>query len=291
MTLVEMLAAITVLMMLTAILAEVFLQASKAAAKGKSLAEIYQVDRALRGLMVKDFAGATTDFFESRENGLVVNAVDAKAFILDMPPGPYSDKQYGVGLSDARMRRMLAGGSDYLVFTSGTASGSDKAVCKVYYALRETGQFVRVTHADTTFTDMDYAYDAAEQNVNIESPEAMDSYEETRVIAENVGRVKFEFLDMGNGAIGSNAQAYAKGVWVDDWEWYTRPHLPAAVKVELQLVDHLWNLQDGDQLTNKDFNPETTDSQLRASEMFDPEDGEAFTFVVYVPLGTKAAGG
>ncbi len=288
MTLIEMLAAITVLMMMTVILAQVFLQASRAAGRGKAVAEIYQVDRALASLMAKDFSGATPDFFESRENGLVVNGMGK--VIFGIPPGPYHTALGG--FSAPEMRRMLMGGSDYIVLSSASAANRDKAVAKVYYVLRETGQFVRIADPDTVFADMDYVYDALEHNVDIDDAAEMDGYEEMRVIAENVTRVKFSFLDKGTGPIGKNADRYAAPVWVDKWEWDDNGgYLPAAVKVELHLVDHRWQTADDDELNNRNFDPLTISDGLRASERFDPEDGEAFTFVVDLPLGTKGPGG
>jgi hypothetical protein len=185
------------------------------------------------------------------------------------------------------MRRMLMGGSDYLVFASGSASSSDKAVAKVYYVLRETGQLIRVAHADTNFTNMDYAFDAIDHNYDPDVPADMDAYEETRIIAEGVERIKFSFLDRGMGPVSSDAYPYANGVWREDWNWSTKSYLPAAVKVEIQLVDHLWRLVDGDKITNRAFDAQQTDDLLRASEQFDPDDGEPFTFIVDVPLGMK----
>ena len=277
MTLIEMLAALSVLVILMAILAEVFFAASKAAAQGKSLAEIYQVDRALRSLVARDLSGATADFFESRENGIV--GIDVSSRLFGLPPGPYSQAGYPLVPPDATMNRMLMGGSDYLVFTSGSVSRSDKGVATVFYVLRETGQFIRVSCGGVSDV-VDYGYDAIEHGANPSLDDDMNNYEETRVIAENVERVRFSFLDRGSQPL------YVNGVWLDDWDW-TKGYLPAAVKVELQLVDHLWNLSNGNKLSNKDFDALETVDDLRASEMFDPDDGEAFTFIIDIPLGTK----
>jgi prepilin-type N-terminal cleavage/methylation domain-containing protein len=280
MTLIEMLAAISVLVILMAILAEVFLAASKAAAQGRSLAEIYQVDRALRSLMARDLSGAPTEsqpFFESRENGLV----GLNSRLAGLPPGPYSLAGYPAALP-AQMNRMLMGGSDYLVFTSCSVSRSDKGAATVFYVLRESGQFIRVSFSGVS-DFVHYGYNARENGKDPYLDGEMNDYEETRVIAENVERVKFSFLDRGTQPL------YVNGVWVDDWDWASKGYVPAAVKVELQLVDHLWNLSNGNKLSNKDFDPTdpTKVDDLRASETFDPDDGEAFTFIVDIALGTK----
>ena len=288
MTLIEMLAAITVLMILMAILAEVFLQATRAAGQGKALAEVYQVARALRTVLARDLSGATTDFLESKENGIIAPT----SRIWGLPPGPYhSALSLAPTFTAADMRRMLAGGSDYLVLVSSSASSADKAVAKVFYVLRETGQLIRVAHRDTVFTNMDYAMDAFDRGTVIDDPNQMDLYEETRIIAGNVGRVKFSFLDRADGPVSQEAQVYAGGLWVNDWDWNVKQYLPSAVKVELQLVDHLWKTSDGDAISNRDFSPQQTDDNLRAGEFFDPDDGEPFMFIIDLPLAMRRTGG
>jgi hypothetical protein len=277
MTLIEMLAAITVLMILTGILAEVFFQATKASSQGKAVAEVYQVGRAIRTILARDLSGATTNYFESRENGIIAPFSN----VLGLPPGPFTQPE---------MRRMLAGGSDYLMFTTASAA-ADRGVCKVYYVLRETGQLVRIVDPDPDYQHMDYVYDAlSEHGVDIGSPSAMDRYEEMHVLAENVARLKVSFLSRGNGPVSWEGVEYANGNWVEDWDWNEKRHLPAAVKVQLQLVDHLWNTANGDRLSNKNFNAQQTDDNLRASEFFDSDDGEPFAFIVDLPLGMRGPG-
>ena len=86
---------------------------------------------------------------------------------------------------------------------------------------------------------------------------------------------------------------YASRAWVEDWDWNEKRHLPVAVKVQLQLVDHLWNMADGDRISNKNFDPIAPASsidELRPSEMFDPEDGEPFSFIIDLPLGMRGPG-
>lgn len=295
MTLIEMMAAITVLMILTAILAEVFFQATQATAKGKGLAEIYQVARALKSLLAKDISGATPDCLTSAENGLTLSPA------YGLPPGPYNEPQYQTGvLSDADLRRMLMGGSDYLVLTSSNASSADKAVAKVYYVLRASGEFIRVVNADTVFAIMDYRYDAIEEGVDVDDPFEMEAYEEQHVIAENVRRVKFSFFDRGRGPISETAAANANGNWVDSWDWVAKPYLPMAVKVEIQLVDGLWKTTDDDAVSNRFFDATKMDKDLdgtpgldqaEAGELFDADDGEAFSFIVDIPLGMRSSGG
>lgn len=289
MTLVEMLAAMTVLMILTAILAEVFYQASKAASTGKALAEAHQVSRALRNVLAKDLSGATPDFFESQENGYL--SADVNWAIAGLPPGPYCGPLAGGPFTVPEMRRMLMGGSDFLVLTSSGAAGADKSVAKVYYVLRETGQLIRISHNDTIFSSMDYALDAYDHGVDILRAADMDLYEEKRIIAQNVQRVKFSMLDKRDGPVSSLAYGYADPRYVDNWSWSEKRYLPVAVKVELQIADHLWNTADDDRFTSKNFDPLVTDDGLRASEMFDPDDGEVFTFVIDLPLAMRASGG
>lgn len=286
MTLVEMLAAITVLMILTAILAEVFYQASKAASTGKSLAEAYQVSRALRNVLAKDISGATPDFFESQENGYV----SPGSAVFAMPPGPFCEA-FGVAPGAAEMRRMLMGGSDFLIITSSGAAGVDKSVAKVFYVLRESGQLIRISHNDTVFTSMDYDLDAYDHGVDVDTAADMDLYEEKRIVAQNVERIKFSFLDRQTGPVSNLAYDYADSRYVENWTWAEKGHLPVAVKVELQIADHLWKTADDDRLTNKDFDPLVTTDGLRADEMFDPDDGEVFTFIIDLPLAMRASGG
>ncbi len=288
MTLMEMLAAITVLMILTLILAQVFYSATQASARGKGLAEVYQVARALKNVTSRDISGATPDAFVSGENGLALGTVAL------LPPGPYSSDIYPGTQSDATMRRMLMGGSDYLAFSSSNAATSDKAVSKVFYVLRASGEFVRIVHADTVFNDMNYLYDAQEKlGANVNNDDYVNEYEEQHVIAEGVERVKFSFLDRGAGPVSQTA-ANLQGVWVGTWNLAARQYLPAAVKVELQIVDHNWRTADDDAFTNRNFDPVRMQDPVNplpeAGEMFDPDDGESFTFIIELPLGMKGPG-
>lgn len=306
MTLMEMMAAVTVLMILTAIIAQVFFSATQASSKGKALAEVYQVARALKNVMARDFSGATPDAFMSAENGL------AMPFVSGLPPGPYSmdlfpTPPYSGSQQDAFMRRMLMGGSDYAAFTSANAATSDKAVAKVFYVLRASGELVRIVHADTVYTAMNYSFDAMEKiGSDVNNPIVFEDYEAQHVLAPGIRRMKFSFLDRGQGPVSTSAGTLG-GVWVDSWDWDARRYLPAAVKVELQIVDHLWNISDGDVLTGRNFDPARMDDDFltnttgapppdgladnpEAGELFDPDDGEPFTFIIDVPLGMKAPG-
>lgn len=297
MTLIEMLAAVVILMMMTVIIAQVFSAATRAASKGKGMGEIYQVARALERVMSRDIGGATPNFFSGGEAGRRFPMVGG------MPPGPYQSDVHGVPATPAElavMHRMLMGGSDYIAFSTANAGGTDKSVAKVFYVLRATGELVRVTYGDTNFTVMDYLVDAAENNVDWQDPWEMSLYEDRRVMAENVTRVKFSFLDRGTRPISDDAQTYANGVWSDEWEWTTssptaypvnqRNYLPAAVKVEVQIVDRLWKIADGDRMTTRFSDPEGSDDELRPEEMYDSDDGESFQFIVELPLGMKRAG-
>lgn len=279
MTLVEMLAAVGILVMITTILAQVFAQASKAAAKGKGMGEMYQVARAIESLMERDLTGATPDFFACAENGGRIEWVGG------LPPGPYSSGLSGQPFSDSHMRRMLMGGSDYLALTSANAAGSDQGVAKVFYVLRATGELIRVSYRDTSFSWMDYLIGAVQQGVDLNSAASVGAWEERRVVAENIQRLQFRFLDRWTGPISRNGPAYAHGVWVEDWDWNDNPYLPAAVEVEIHLIDHLWAISDDDQVTNRYFDPTATDDNLRACEAFDADDGESFRTVINLPLG------
>ncbi|MHC4712816.1 MAG: type II secretion system protein [Planctomycetota bacterium] len=282
MTLVEMVAAVAILLMIAAILAQVFYLAARAASRGKGLAQIYQVSRALEAAMSKDLVGATPDFFASGENGT------RTTFLIGIPPGPYAEALSGAPFTAARMRRMLMGGSDYLSFTSASASGNYRGVAKVFYILRASGEFVRVTYADTSFTLMDYLIGAVEQGVDdLNNDTLLGTYEERRVMAENVQRVKISFLDRYTGPVSADAISYAYGVWLDDWDWNRKAYLPTAVKIELQIVDRRWVLADDDLISNRDFPTDETDDDFRACERFDADDGEAFRFIVNLPLGMK----
>ncbi len=282
MTLIEMVAAVTVLMIMVVILAQVFYQASTAAAKGKAMGEIYQVARALESAMAKDFSGATLNFFAGGENGRYFPLP-----IGGMPPGPYDSHLQGAPFGDDQMWRMLMGGSDYMAFVSMNAGGHDRSIAKVFYCLRASGEFVRVAYGDTGFAQMDYLLGAIEQGIDYHNDSDVGTYEEQRVMAENVERVKFSFLDRFTGPISEKGPRYGYGYWVDDWDWTTRPYLPAAVKVELQIVDHAWRMSDDDRMTNAHFDPTEPTDGLRASEQFDPDDGEPFVFIVDLPLGTR----
>ena len=99
--------------------------------------------------------------------------------------------------------------------------------------------------------------------------------------------MKFQFLDRSTGGISEDGLSYAYGVWLDRWDWNQRDYLPAAVKIELQLVDHFWTLRDDDLISNKNFKSNQDLDDLRASENFDPDDGENFRFIVNIPLGMK----
>lgn len=280
MTLIEMVAAVAILLMIAAILAQVFYLASRAASRGKSLAEIHQVARALETVISKDVIGATSDFLASAENGARID------YVLGMPPGPYAEALTGAPFVDDAMRRMLMGGSDYLAFTSSNASGNYKGVAKVFYVHRASGEFVRVTYGDTIFSLMDYLVGPREQGIiDLDNDTLLNGFEEQRVMAENVARVKFSFLDRNKGPVSDDAISYGYGVWLDDWDWNRKPYLPAAVKVEIQIVDNRWVLQDEDMLSNRFFSPLETDDDFRASENFDADDGESFRFIVNLPLG------
>lgn len=289
MTLIEMVAALSVLMIMTLIMAQVFFQAARASAKGKGLGEIYQVGRALQRLVAKDLSGATPDFFAGAENGSRVYRV------VGLPPGPYhttlTSTPPPLPYPAPHMRRMLMGGSDYLAFTSSNAGGASKAVSKVFYCLRESGELVREAYTDTKFDLMDYLTGAYIDNRDLDNPADLNDYEEHRVVAENIQRVKFSYLDRNQGPICENAPAYAEGVWLDRWDWNDKPYLPTAVKVELQLVDHLWKLKDEDQLGAHQFDFLNLTDDLRAPEMFDPDDGDSLRFIVHLPLGMKSQGG
>lgn len=299
MTLIEMLAAITILMIMTGILAEVFYQSTAASSKGKGMAEVFQVDRALKSLISRDLSGCTADAFSAGENGFYVDPVH------NLPPGPYESNVAALAAfgwpavgpaagspGAATMRRMLMGGSDFLAFTSANASQADKSVSKVFYILRETGELVRIVSADTGFNNMDYRQDAISKGVDTASPIALANYEDARVVAENIQRVKFSFLDRGKGPISDDAQTYADGAWLDSWDWGRKPYLPAAVKVQMNVVDHLWKTADDDNVSNRGYDPAatTSDDDNRASERFDPDDGEPFSFIVDLPLGMTANG-
>lgn len=306
MTLIEMLAAITVMMILTAILAEVFLAATTASAKGKAMAEVYQTGRALKAVMTRDFAGATPDFFVGSDNGFVPQSSNGVFEVNDLPPGPYSSVQYGAFLAtlsaadrDATLRRMLMGGSDYIAFTSSSATSSDKPVAKVFYVLRASGQLIRVVHSDTVFNDMDYAYEAIANppasvlNFNWQSPAHMDIFEQTRMIAEGVLRLKFSYLDLGkDGPLSGDASKNAMGKWVDSWDWSASKYLPAAVKVQFQLIDGKWKLASDDASAAKTFDVLKMGQAgvPEAGEVFDPNNGKPFTFIVDLPLGTRQSG-
>jgi type II secretory pathway pseudopilin PulG len=327
MTLIEMLAAVTILMLLSAILAQVFLQASEASARGRALAEVYQVARALKAVMARDLEGATTDCFVGAENGLTVTPVG------DLPPGPYNIPQYGLPPSvpppgavpasgaprDALMNRMLMGGSDYLAFTSSNAGGADKPVAKIFYCLTAAGDLIRVVHADTVFSDMDYAYEAianpprsivnSGQTFDSTNPIHMLAFDRDHVIAQNVLRLKISYLDCGKGGplLDQGAKS-ACGSWVDAWDWNSKgKYLPTAVKVQLQLVDHQWKLGGANAVVGRTFNPVKMGADImnnttgafvsdgipdspEAGELFDPNNGEAFTFIIDVPLGMRGAG-
>lgn len=284
MTLIEMMTAVVILLIMTGIVAQVFYQATKAAGKGKALGEVYQVSRALQSLLTRDISGATPDFFAGGENGEYVRFMSSS-----LPPGPYAEALSGAPFGNYHMQRMLMGGSDYLVMTSSGAAGSHKGVAKVFYVLRATGELVRVTYADANFTLMDYLLGAVERNVDLSSDlPQLTTYEEQRVVAENVTRVKFQFLDRSTGGISEDGLSYAYGVWLDRWDWNQKDYLPAAVKIELQLVDHFWTLRDDDLILNKNFKSGQDLDALRASENFDPDDGENFRFIVNIPLGMKS---
>jgi len=297
MTLVEMLAAISVLMILMLILAQVFSSAGRAASRGKAVAEVYQVARAVTALVSRDLAGATPDFLTSQENGY------HSPTVRDLPPGPYhtalSYAPAGPILpgtaKEALMRRMLMGGSDYVALSSSSASPSDKAVCKVFYVLRATGELVRIVHEDTEFTDMDYSADAQVRLVDTADPVAMANYEDAHVVAENVERIKFSFLDKGTGGISDLGRNYAAGTWVDNWDWDDptsgKRYLPSAVKVQVQLVDSRWTTANDNRISNRGYNSSQLYDKLVSSEMFDPDDGEGFSFIVDMPLGARGAGG
>ena len=279
MTLVEMLAAVGILVMITTILAQVFTQATRAASKGKGMGEMYQVARAIESLMERDLSGATPDFFACAENGGWIR------FVGGLPPGPYSSGLSDAPFTDSQMRRMLMGGSDYLALTSANAAGNDQGVAKVFYVLRATGELIRVSYRDTSFNWMDYLIGAVQQGVDLNSAAAVGAWEERRVVAENIQRLQLRFLDRSNGPVSRNGAAYAHGLWVEEWDWNAKPYLPAAVEVELQLVDHLWTMQDEDQVTNRFFDPTDPDDNLRACESFDADDGESFRSVISLPLG------
>jgi len=282
MTLVEMLAAVGILIMLTVILAQVFTQATRATSKGKGMGEIYQVARALHSVFERDLSGATPDFFACDENGARTE------YVFGLPPGPYSSGLTGAPFTDAAMRRMLMGGSDYLILTSSNAAGHDSGVAKVFYVLRSTGQLLRVAYADTSFVWMDYLTGAVEENVDLSSDAALGAWEDTRIIAENVQRIKFSFLDRSQGPVSADGVAYGYGLWRDTWDWNANSHLPAAVKVELQLVDHLWAISDEDQVTNRGFDYTWANDAVQAVENFDADDGESFRFMIHLPLGMNA---
>jgi len=316
MTLIEMLAAVTILLLLSAILAEVFLQASNASSKGRALAEVYQVARALKAVMARDLEGATTDCFVGAENGFIIPPV------ADLPPGPYNTAQYAfpAPTSDRDlMRRMLMGGSDYLAFTSSNAGGGDKPIAKVFYCLTASGDFIRVVHADTVFTDMDYIYEAIAnpprlivgqgQTFDYTNPTHMLAFDRDHVIAQNVLRLKFSYLDCGKGgALSETGAMSACGAWVDAWDWSLKgKYLPTAVKVQLQIVDHQWKLGGDNAAVGKTFNPvnmgaDTKNNATKAAgadgipdspeagDLFDPNNGEAFTFIIDLPLGMRGAG-
>jgi type II secretory pathway pseudopilin PulG len=280
MTLIEMLAAVAILLMIAAILAQVFYLASRAASRGKALAEIHQIGRALETVMSKDMIGATSDFMASAENGTRID------YLIGLPPAPYVSSLSGAPFSDDRMRRMLMGGSDYLAFSSSTASANYKGVAKVFYVLRASGELVRVTYGDTDFTLMDYLMGPSLQGItDLTNDGLLNTFEERRVMAENVERLKFSFLDRSTGPISADGVSYGYGVWVDDWDWNRKPYLPAAIKVELQVVDHRWVMQDEDAVSNRFFSPLETNDDARASERFDADDGESFRFIVNIPLG------
>ncbi len=284
MTLIEMLAAVAILVMLTAILAQVFAQATRASSRGRGMGEIYQKARALQSVFERDLSGATPDFFACGENGMEsLYTWDLQVYSL--PPGPYSYGLSGRPFADATMRRMLMGGSDFLVLTSSNAAGYDKGVGKVFYVLRATGQLIRVSYPDTSFARMDYLMGAIERGVDINSDLELGAYEDARIVAENVQRVKFSFLDRGHGAISRDGVRHAQGQWVDDWNWTTKRYLPAAIKVDLHLVDRQWVISDGDAVSNRYFEYFEEADDLRAVENFDANDGESFRFIISLPLG------
>jgi len=292
MTLVEMLTAIAVLLLMIAILAQVFSQATTAANRGKAMAEVYQVSRALESLVARDLSGATTDFFYGGENGFDKSLVH----VWDSPPGPYENSIHGTLSTPAEiawMERMLMGGSDFIVFRSAGATLSDDAneEATVFYFLRATGELIRVTDTRGSDKDADY-YGAAHSDDATGSVYKLSDWEEEHVVAENVRRLKFSFLDRGGCGEGPPADgyAYASGVWRDRWDCDERGYLPAAVKIEVQLVDHLWNLADEDRINGRNYDHTSDDAQddaLRPDELFDPDDGESFTYVVRLPVGMQ----
>jgi type II secretory pathway pseudopilin PulG len=276
MTLIEMMAAVGILLLMTGIISRVFYQATKASSRGKALGEIYQVTRALETVIARDLSGATPDFFASGENSRYVKHVWPTP-----PPGPYSSTLSGAPFSDADMTRMTMGGSDFLVFTSTNAAGNYRGVAKVFYVLRASGELVRVAYPDTTFNFMDYLRDP----IMLDTAEKRAVYDERHVVAENVEAFRVSFLDRSTGAISEDGPAHAYGVWRENWDWNEKAYLPAAVKIELQVVDNNWVINDGDNVSNKKFDPTWNDDNIRASENFDPDDGENFRIVVNIPLG------
>ena len=278
MTLVEMLTSVTILMIMISILSQVFSSAGRAANKGRAMVEIHQVGRAIDRLLANDLSGATSDYFVGGENG--------RDPIPFFPDGPYHSAIHAAPSTD-EMNRMLAGGSDYLAFKSTTAGGGDKAVAYVYYCLRASGELIRVT--DVTGGQPLYDGDAFSKNVDPNSAYEMNAYEERRVVAENVERVKFSYLDRGTGAMSSEdangAYTNSYGVWRNNWD---QSYLPAAVKIEVRTVDRKWILADTDRIAKRAaYNRLTTTDSLRPEEMFDADDGEDFSFIVALPLAMQ----
>ena len=80
---------------------------------------------------------------------------------------------------------------------------------------------------------MDYAYDAVDNppagipGFSIANPAHMDAYEQSHVIAENILRMKFSYLDRGaGGPFSDGAAASVQGAWEDSWDW-SEPQIPA----------------------------------------------------------------